>query len=180
MPRKKRKERLTGVGCRIGAMSSIGPGVLWAFGFRFDVTVGGRAIRVLNVIDGFTRECPAIEVGHRLDADDVVAVLGRLAAIHGAPDYLRFDSGGGFIAAAVADWCRFNGVDTIFIDRGSAWQNAWIGSFNGELRDELLDLWQFDSLLEAKVLIEDHRIGYSIIRPHTAHGDLTPTEFAER
>ena len=93
---------------------------------------------------------------------------------------LRFDSGGGFIAAAVADWWRFNGVDTIFIDRGSAWQNAWIGSFNGELCDETLDLWQFDSLLEAKVLIEDHRIGNSIIRPHTAHGELTPTEFAER
>jgi putative transposase len=107
-----------------------------------------------------------------------VAVLDRLTAIHGAPAFLRFDNGGEFIAHAVADWCRFNHVGTIFIDPGSPWQNAWIESFNGRFRDELLNGWQFDSLLEAQVLIEDHRIDYNQNRPHTAHGDLTPTEFA--
>jgi putative transposase len=180
VPRKKRKKRLTGIGTHVGAMSPIRPGVLWALDFQFDVTTGGRTLKMLNVIDEFTRECPAIEVAHRLDADDVVAVLDRLAAIHGAPTYLRFDNGGEFIAAAVADWCRFNGVDTIFIDPGSPWQNAWIESFNGKLRDELLNGWQFDSLLEAQVLIEDHRVDYNTNRPHTAHGDLTPTEFAQK
>ncbi len=84
-----------------------------------------------------------------------------------------------FIAAAVADWCRFNGVGTVFIDPGSPWQNAWIESFNGRLRDELLNGWQFDSLLEAQVLIEDWRIDYNVHRPHSAHGELTPSEFAQ-
>ena len=95
------------------------------------------------------------------------------------PAFVRFDNGPEFIAHAVADWCRFNGVGTIFIDPGSPWQNAWIESFNGRLRDELLNGWRFDSLLEAKVLIEDWRIDYNMNRPHSAHGDLTPSEFAE-
>ena len=95
------------------------------------------------------------------------------------PAFVRFDNGPEFIAHAVADWCRFNGVDSVFIDPGSPWQNAWIESFNGRLRDELLNGWQFDSLLEARVIIEDWRIDYNDHRPHTAHGDLTPTEFAQ-
>jgi len=92
---------------------------------------------------------------------------------------VRFDNGPEFIAHAVADWCRFNGVGAVFIDPGSPWQNAWIESFNGRLRDELLNAWRFDSLLEAKVLIEDWRIDYNLNRPHSAHGDLTPSEFAQ-
>jgi putative transposase len=94
------------------------------------------------------------------------------------PAYLRFDNVPEFIAHAVADWCLFNGVDTVFIDPGSPWQNAWIESFNSRLRDELLNAWQFDSLLEARVHIGDWRSDYNCNRPHTAHGDLTPTEFA--
>jgi len=85
--------------------------------------------------------------------------------------FVRFDNGPEFIANAVADWCRFNGVGTIIIDPGSPWQNAWIESFNGRLRDEFLNGWQFDSLLEAQVLIEDWRIDYNEHRPHSAHGD---------
>jgi putative transposase len=83
------------------------------------------------------------------------------------------------VADAVAEWCNETGVNAIFIDPGSPWHNAWIESFNSRLRDELLNLWQFDSLLEAQVLIEDWRIDYNLNRPHTAHGELTPTEFAQ-
>lgn len=83
-----------------------------------------------------------------------------------------------FIAYAIADWCRFNDANSIFIDPGSPWQNAWIESFNGRLRDELLNSWRFDSLLEARVIVEDWRHDYNTNRPHTAHGDLTPNEFA--
>ena len=101
-------------------------------------------------------------------------------ATRGAPAYLRFDNGPEFIARAVADWCRFNGVDTVFIDPGSPWQNAWIESFNGRLRDELLNGWHFDNLLEAQVLIEDWRIDYNTHRPHSAHGDLTPNRVRPR
>ena len=180
VPQRSRKKRLTGTGTHVGAMSPIRPNVLWALDFQFDVTDDGRTIKMLNIIDEYTRECLAIKVARTIDADDVVDVLDRLAAVHGAPAFVRFDNGGEFIAAAVADWCRFNGVDTIFIDPGSPWQNAWIESFNGKFRDELLNGWQFDSLLEAQVLVEDFRIDYNMNRPHTAHGDLTPTEFAQQ
>ena len=94
-------------------------------------------------------------------------------------DLHEVDNGPEFIAHAVADWCRFNDVAAVFIDPASPWQNAWIESFNGRLHDELLNSWQFDSVLEARVIIEDWRIEYNEHRPHTAHGDLTPTEFAQ-
>ena len=181
VPQKRRKKRLTGVGVHVGAMCPIRPNALWALDFQFDTTVDGRTLKMLNVIDEFTRECLAIEVDRSIDADAVVATLDRLAAQRGGPPvYVRFDNGPEFVAHAVADWCRFTGTDSVFIDPGSPWQNAWIESFNGRFRDELLNGWQFDSLLEARVLIEDWRIDYNVNRPHTAHGDLTPTEFATR
>ncbi|GFG90925.1 integrase core domain-containing protein [Mycobacterium bourgelatii] len=98
--------------------------------------------------------------------------------MHGAPAYVRFDNGPEFIAHAVNDWCRFNGTGSLFIDPGSPWQNAWIESFNGRLRDELLNSWRFDSLQEAQIIIEDWRIDYNANRPHSAHNGLTPAEFA--
>jgi putative transposase len=106
------------------------------------------------VIDEFRRECPAIVVGRFIAADRVVALLERLVAQRGAPGFLRFDNGPEFIAHAVADWCRFNDVATVFIDPGSPWQNAWIESFNGRLRDELLNGRQFDSSARSP---SDHR-----------------------
>ena len=136
-------------------------------------------LKLLNVVDEYTRECLAIEVDRSIDADGVVAVLERLAVARGAPRYVRFDHGPKFIAFAVADWCRFNGTDTAFIDPGSPWQNAWIESFNARLRDEYLNGQLFDSLLEAKVLLEDWRIDYNNNRSHSAHGWLTPVEFVE-
>ncbi len=181
VPYKRRKKRLSGVGTHVGAMCPIRPNVLWALDFQFDTLADGRAIKMLNVIDEFTREALAIEVDRSIDADHVVAVLDRLVTARGsAPVYVRFDNGPEFVAHAVADWCRFTGTDSVFIDPGSPWQNAWIESFNGRFRDELLNGWQFDSLLEARVIIEDWRIDYNWKRPHTAHGDLTPSEFADQ
>ena len=179
MPYRKRKKRLVGVGTHVGAMCPIAPNALWALDFQFDVTAEGRTLKLLNVIDEFTRECPAIVVDRSIDADKVVATLDRLMITRGAPAFLRFDNGPEFIANAVADWCRFNEVGTVFIDPGSPWQNAWIESFNGRLRDELLNGWQFDNLLEAQVLIEGWRVDYNQQRPHSAHGELTPSEFAQ-
>ena len=145
--------------------------------FQFDTTAG-RTLKLLNVIDEFTREALPIEVERRIDADGVVTVLERLAITHGAPTYVRFDNGPEFVAHAVNDWCRFNSAASLFIDSGSPWQNAWVESFNGRLRDELLNAWRFDSLLETRVIIEDWRRDYNVNRPHSAHGELTPTEFA--
>lgn len=97
----------------------------------------------------------------------------------GTPAYVRFDHGPEFFAYALADWCRFNGIDTVFIDPRSLWQNALIESFNGRLRDEYLNGQRFDSFLEAKVLLGDWRIDCTMNRPHSAHGRLAPLEFVE-
>ena len=180
VPTKTKKQRLTGVGTHVGAMSLIAPNVLWALDFPFDHTIDHRQVKLLNVIDEFTRECLDIGVEHSITADDVVAVLDRLAVERGRPPaFVRFDNGPEFVAIVVADWCTAHGTDCVFIDPGSPWQNAWVESFNSRLRDELSNLWQFDSLLEARVLIGDWRIDYNENRPHSAHGDLTPTEFPQ-
>lgn len=176
---RKRKKPLRGKG-HVGAFCPIRPNVLWALDFQFDQTADGRTLKLLNVIDEYTRECPAIVVDRRIDADRVVATLDAIAAERGAPAYVRFDNGPEFIAAAVADWCRFNATATMFIEPGSPWQNAWIESFNGRLRDEVLNGELFDTLLEARVVIEDARVDYNMNRPHSALANLTPTEYAQR
>jgi putative transposase len=179
VPYRKKKRPPRGIGVSVGAMCPIRPNVVWAMDFQFDQTSDGRTIKLLNVIDEYTRECLAIVVERSIDADGVVACLEGLAALRGAPAYVRFDNGPEFIAYAMTDWCRFNGTQTVFIDPGSPWQNAWIESFNGRLRDEHLNGQRFDSLLEAKVFTEDWRIDYNVNRPHSAHGWLTPVEFVE-
>ena len=141
VPQRRRENRLTGIGVALGAMSPIRPNVIWAMDFQFDTTADGRTLKMLKVIDEFTREALAIEVDRCIDADGVVEVLDRLALTHGAPHYVRFDNGPEFAAHAVNDWRRFNSAGSLFIDPGSPWQNAWIESFNGRLRDELLNSW---------------------------------------
>ena len=153
-------------------MSPIRPNVIWAMDFQFDTTADGRTLKMLNVIDEFTREALAIELDHTIDADGVAAVMDNLALQYGPLAYVRFDNVPEFVARAVNDWCRFNSAASLFI--ASPWQNTWIESFNGRLRDELLNGWRFDSLLEARVLIEDWRRDYNTNRPHSAHGELTP------
>jgi len=180
VPYRKKKRPLRGIGVAVGAFCPIAPNVVWACDFAFDQTSDGRMLKFLNIVDEFSREALATDVERSIDADDVVRVLDRIATERGAPKYLRFDHGPEFIAYAVADWCRFNGADTVFIDPGSPWQNAWVESFNGRMRDEFLNGQQFASLLEAKVLTEDWRIDYNLKRPHSAHGWLTPVDFVEQ
>ena len=179
VPYRKRKKPLRGIGVAVGAMCPIRPNAIWALDFQFDQTVDGRQLKLLNVIDEYSRECLAIDVDRSIDADGVVACLDRLALERGAPAFVRFDHGPEFIAHAVADWGRFNRTDTVFIDPGSPWQNAWIESFNGRLRDEFLNGQLFDNLLEARILLEDWRIDYNLNRPHSAHDGLSPTEFVQ-
>ncbi|OBG91816.1 integrase [Mycobacterium sp. E136] len=154
VPQRRKKKRLTGIDVTVGAMAPIRPNAVRAMDFQFDTTADGRTLKMLNVIDEFTREALAIEVNRSIDADGVVEVLDRLTVQHGAPTYVRFDNGPEFVAQAVNDWCQFNSTASLFIDPGSPWQNTWIESFNGRLRDELLNAWRFDSLLEARVIIE--------------------------
>jgi putative transposase len=178
VPYKKRKKPLRGIGVVTGAMCPIRPNAIWAADFQFDQTRDGRTIKILNVIDEFTREALVTEVDRSIDADHVVRLLDKAAGERAYPAYVRFDHGPEFVAYAVADWCRFNGAETVFIDPGSPWQNGWVESFNGRMRGEHLNGQLFDSLFEAQVLTEDWRIDYNEERPHSAHGWKSPAEFA--
>lgn len=178
VPYRPKKKRRTGTGTTVGAMCPIRPDVVWAMDFQFDTTADGRTIKMLNIIDEYTREALAIRVERSITADDVTNTLDALVTLRQPPTYVRFDNGPEFVAHAINDWCKYNNTNSIYIDPGSPWQNAWIESFNGRLRDELLNAWQFDSLLEAQTIIEDWRHDYNTNRPHTAHNHQTPTEFA--
>jgi putative transposase len=150
------------------------PGHVWAYDFVQDRTHDGRPFRMLTVIDEYSRECLAIVVARNLTSDDVLQVLTDLFIEHGVPDHIRSDNGGEFTAKVVRAWLGRIGVRTLFIERGSPWENRYNESFNGKLRDELLDREVFYSLGEAEVLIERWRRHYNTMRPHSALGYRSP------
>ncbi|MFC3303913.1 IS3 family transposase [Parvularcula lutaonensis] len=144
------------------------PNHVWAYDFVQDRTRDGRKFRMLTVIDEFTRECLAIDVARRLNSQSVLAILADLMVQRGVPDHIRSDNGPEFAATAVREWIAKVGAKTLFIEPGSPWENGYNESFNGKLRDELLNVELFNDLREAKVLIERWRRHYNTIRPHTA------------
>jgi len=157
------------------------PDHVWALDFQFDQTTDLRTLKILNVCDEFTREALAIEVSRCIDSDHTIAVLERIVDSTGRrPQHLRMDNGPELTANGLRDWCRFSKTEMSFIEPGSPWQNPFVESFNGKLRDELLNLEAFETLLEAKVLAEDFRIDYNSYRPHSALGQLAPSKFAEQ
>jgi len=129
---------------------------------------------MLTLIDEHTRECLAIDVRRKLKSEDVLERLSELFVCRGVPDYIRSDNGPEFTAIKVREWLERVHVKTLFIEPGSPWENGYIESFNGKLRDELLNLEIFDTLLEAKVLIERWRRDYNTIRPHSSLGYVPP------
>ena len=129
---------------------------------------------MLTLMDEYTRECLAIDVARRLDSEDVLERLSDLFIRRGVPKYLRSDNGGEFTAHKVTRWLEQVGVQTLFIEPGSPWENGYIESFNGKLRDELLNGEIFETLMEAKILIERWRHEYNTIRPHSALGYSPP------
>ena len=147
---------------------------VWSYDFVADRTHDGRPIRMLTVIDEYTRECLAIEVARRLDSQDVLDVLRDLFVQRGAPHYIRSDNGPELTSKAVREWLERVGVQTLFIEPGSPWANGYNESFNGKLRDELLRREIFYTLQEAKVLIERWRQEYNTIRPHSSLGYRPP------
>lgn len=147
---------------------------VWSYDFMHARTSDGRPLRLLTVLDEFSRECLAIDVGRRMSSEDVLERLTQLFVLRGVPDYLRSDNGAEFTAQAVRDWLERVGVKTLYIEPGSPWENGYIESFNGKLRDELLDGEIFDTLLEAKVLIERWRVQYNTVRPHSSLGYRPP------
>jgi transposase InsO family protein len=141
---------------------------VWAYDFVHECTHDGRPFRMLTLVDEYTRECLAIDIARTLRSDDVLEQLAWLFVTRGVPDHIRSDNGPEFTAKAVRDWLRRVGVKTLFIEPGSPWENGYVESFNGKLRDELLNGEIFYTLREAKVLIERWRVHYNTIRPHSA------------
>jgi len=147
---------------------------VWSYDFVADRTSDGRAIRMLTLIDEHSRECLAIDVARGLKSEDVLERLSDLFVRRGVPSYIRSDNGSEFTATKVRQWLERVGVKTLFIEPGSPWENGYVESFNGKLRDELLAREQFDTLLEAKVLIERWRRHYNTVRPHSSLGYRVP------
>jgi putative transposase len=149
-------------------------GHIWSYDFMVARTRDGRAFRLLVIIDEHSRECLAIDVARRIRSDDVLGRLTQLFVERGAPHYLRSDNGPEFTAKVVREWLGRVGVKTLYIEPGSPWENGYIESFNGKLRDELLNREIFDTLFEAQVLVERWRRHYNADRPHSSLGYRPP------
>jgi transposase InsO family protein len=150
------------------------PNHVWAYDFVEDRTRDGRKFRLLCVVDEFTRECLAIRVARKLGAADVIDMLADLFIARGAPIHVRSDNGAEFTANTVKGWIAGVGAKTAYIEPGSPWENGYVESFNGKLRDELLNAEVFNTLAEAQVLIEQWRVHYNTVRPHSSLGYRPP------
>lgn len=176
-PKRRRLWLNRGSCVRLRAMR---PNHVWSYDFVSDRTSDGRPIRMLTVIDEFTRECLRIHVARKIRAIDVLEQLADLFIIHGTPDHIRSDNGPEFVAEIVRGWLSRLGVQTLFIEPGSPWENGYIESFNGKLRYELLNGEIFDTLLEARVVVESWRNEYNTVRPHSSLGYRPPAPEAYR
>ena len=151
---------------------------VWSYDFAMDATEDGRRLKVMPIVDEYSRECLALEAEHSITAEDVVEALDKLFSERGEPAYIRSDNGPEFIAETIKHWLATSGVKTLYIEPGAPWENAYSETFISRLRDELLDREVFADLKEAKVLAKDYRDHYNHHRPHGALGYLTPAEFA--
>lgn len=147
---------------------------VWSWDFVFDRTVDGRPIKLMVVIDEYTRECLAVHVARRIRAKDAIDVFADLMEIHEIPEHIRSDNGPEMIAERLRNWLGRLGTKTIYITPGSPWENGYCESFNGKLRDELLNGELFYTLREAQVLIEQWRVFYNTERPHSSLGYRPP------
>jgi transposase InsO family protein len=147
---------------------------VWSYDFVMDSTHDGRNIRMLTIIDEYSRECLSIKVARRLNSQNVMDELYKLFMRRGIPDFIRSDNGPEFIAKKLRSWLKVIGVETLYIEPGSPWENGYIESFNGKLRDELLNREVFCNIFEAKVLIERWRNEYNHVRPHSSLGYRAP------
>ena len=145
------------------------PHQVWAIDFPFDQTMDGRRLKFLSIIDEYSRLRLVIRLGWSCKAVDLIAAIEELPGEHPAPTHLRMDNGPEFIAHALQEWCTGNGSVTEYVPLGSPWQNPIVESFNSRFRDGFLNIELFTSLVEARLLAEQHRIEYKVYR---AHSDL--------
>lgn len=179
LPRKRPRKRRTGVPVTLPTRA-MHRGHVWTVDFVFDQTERGQLLKLLVVLDEYTRECHQIRVDTRLDSQAVIVTLAEVCGAQGAPAYLRSDNGGEFIAQVVGDWLIEHGSQTVFIAPGHPWENGYAESFIGKLRDECLNEEVFWNVRHAQVMVEWWRQYYNAERPHSALGYRTPREAAEQ
>lgn len=143
----------------------------------YDACANGQKLKCLTVVDEYTRECLGIDVNGAIRSSRVIDVLSKLMRIHGIPRYLRSDNGPEFVSKALLEWAIKEPLQLALIEPGKPWQNGTNESFNGKFRDECLSMEWFRHRLEAKVVIEDWRIHYNDVRPHSSLNYQTPNEF---
>ncbi len=153
---------------------------VWAWDFIFDHTINGGTIKCLTIVDEYTRECITLDISRSITAEDVIDRLAELFVMYGVPKCIRSDNGPEFVANAIQGWLSSMNVATLYIEPGSPWQNGYAESFHSRLRDELLNLEQFENVRHARACIAAWRDDYNDDRPHGALDGLTPTEFARR
>jgi transposase InsO family protein len=151
---------------------------VWTWDFIHDRTTNGRALKCLSVVDEYTRECLALEVDRSITSEKVIDVLVELFRIRGVPNHVRSDNGPEFIAKAIRRWLSHAGVETLYVEPGSPWENGYAESFHSRLRDELTKREEFTNLAEARYMADAWRLEYNHRRPHSSLGYQTPAEFA--
>ncbi len=147
---------------------------VWSYDFVADRTHDGRPLRILNILDEYTRECRASVVARRIRSHDVLLILADLFLSHGIPTHIRSDNGPEFIARKLRHWLTALQVAPLYIEPGSPWENGYCESFNGKMRDQLLNGELFYTLKEAQIIIERWRIHYNTVRPHSSLGGQPP------
>ena len=181
MPKKRRKRRRIGSsadGCI--RQRAEHKNHVWAWDFVHDRTLRGEPLKWLTLIDEFTRECLALEVNRSIQSDDLLDVLRDLFLARGIPGHIRSDNGPEFIAKSLREWLAAIGVEPLYVEPGSPWENGYNESFNSKLRDELLNIEEFDNRQHAQHLADNWRQCYNTKRPHSSLGYLPPAEFASR
>ena len=172
-PRRRRRGHSTALPTRATRLNEV-----WSWDFVHDRTDNGASLKMLTLIDEYSRQCLKIRVGRKLKSTDVLDALAEAMAVRGVPAHIRSDNGPEFIARDVQDWLREMGIATIYIEPGSPWQNGHVESFHNRLRDECLNQELFLSVAEARVVIEEWRRFYNRIHPHSRLGFQSPDDFA--
>lgn len=174
VPKKRSRKR---IGSRLRLPAATAKNSVWSYDFVYDACANGQKLKCLTVVDEYTRECLAIDVSNAIRSTRVIDVLSRLMRVHGVPRHLRSDNGPEFVSKALLEWASKESLELALIDPGKPWQNGVNESFNGKFRDECLSMEWFRNRLEAKVVIEDWRVHYNDVRPHSSLSYKTPNEF---
>ncbi len=179
VPVKKPKRRRCGVSTGLPTKATH-PNHVWTWDFVHDTTMRGGKLRMLTVLDEYTRQSRCIHVDRKINARKVRSIMSRLIAEHGAPEHIRSYNGSEFIEKELRAWLASQSIKTLYIDPGSPWQNGYIESFHARLRDECLNREMLYTLTEARVVIEDWRRKYNHLRPHGSLGYISPIEFEQK